>query len=222
MKISDDISFAAIPVVYGTTHHALFHVARIQQGESVLIHEAAGGFGEDAVVLALYAGAKVFTTCSSESKRDILHHHYNVPLDHILSSREPSCAPAVVAMTNGRGVDMVLKFIEVGKVDLEALSRKRNKGNLSSTTLDLCVIRKVGYVENRIKGGDDTIANRFSKQGFGEVDVAVVLGILKTLCSMLQVDDPAKSELAFLDKMIMSVADCDTARTVPTEVHDLL
>lgn len=45
--------------------------------------------------------------------------------------------------------------------------------------LDLCVIRKVGYVENRIKGGDDNIVSRFSKLGFGEVDVAVVLRLIE-------------------------------------------
>lgn len=45
--------------------------------------------------------------------------------------------------------------------------------------LDLCVIRKVGYVENRIKGGDETIVSRFSKLGFGEVDVAVVLRLIE-------------------------------------------
>lgn len=49
--------------------------------------------------------------------------------------------------------------------------------------LDLCVIRKVGYVENRIKGGDDTIASRFSKLGFGEVDVAVVLRLIENAIS---------------------------------------
>ncbi|EHK97214.1 putative Phthiocerol synthesis polyketide synthase type I PpsA [Glarea lozoyensis 74030] len=145
VKIPDDMSFehaAAVPVTYGTAYHALFHVARIQKGETVLIHAAAGGFGQAAVVLAQYAGAEVFATCSSEYKRDIIHQQYNVPLDHILSSREPSFAPAIMAMTNGQGVDIVLnslsgamlketwdcvarfgRFIEVGKVDLEAARR---------------------------------------------------------------------------------------------------
>jgi NADPH:quinone reductase-like Zn-dependent oxidoreductase len=102
VKIPDDMSFefaAAIPVAYATAYHSLFHIARLQKGESVLVHAAAGGFGQAAVVLAQYAGAEVFATCSSETKRDLLAEQYNIPLDHILSSRDASFAPAIMSLT---------------------------------------------------------------------------------------------------------------------------
>ena len=145
VKIPDDMSYewaATIPVAYATAYHSLFHIARLQKGESVLVHAAAGGFGQASVVLAQYAGAEVFATCSSETKRDLLAEQYNIPLDHILSSRDASFAPAIMALTNNKGFDVVLnslsgallkvtwdciarfgRFIEVGKIDMEAARR---------------------------------------------------------------------------------------------------
>jgi NADPH:quinone reductase-like Zn-dependent oxidoreductase len=133
VKIPDDMSFewaATIPVGYSTAYHSLFHIARLQKGESVLVHAAAGGFGQAAVVLAQWKGAEVFATCSSETKRDLLAEQYDIPLDHIM------------ALTNGKGVDVVVnslagallkatwdciarfgRFIEVGKIDMEASRR---------------------------------------------------------------------------------------------------
>lgn len=94
------------------------------------------------VVLAQYAGAEIFATCSSEAKRDLLIEQYGIPTDHILSSRDASFATSIMAITNGKGVDVVLnslsgallketwdcvarfgRFIEVGKIDLEAARR---------------------------------------------------------------------------------------------------
>lgn len=145
VKIPADMSYewaATIPVAYATAYHSLFHIARLQKGESVLIHAAAGGFGQAAVVLAQYAGAEIFATCSSEAKRDLLVTQYNIPSDHILSSRDSSFAPAIMTLTDNKGVDVVLnslsgallkvtwdcvarfgRFIEVGKIDMEAARR---------------------------------------------------------------------------------------------------
>lgn len=66
-----------------------------------------------------------------------------------------------------------------GNAYQDALSRHRNKIGLPAVTIDLCVIRKVGYVETRVDGGDDGILARFAKLGFGEVDVAAVLRLLE-------------------------------------------
>ncbi|CAI6088461.1 unnamed protein product [Clonostachys chloroleuca] len=144
-KIPDNMSFewaASIPVAYATAYHSLVHLARVQKNETVLIHAAAGGLGQAAVVLAQHAGAKVLATCSSEAKQDLLASQYGIPLDHIFSSRDPSFAPAIMELTNGKGVDVVLnslsgallkatwdcisrfgRFIEVGKIDIEASRR---------------------------------------------------------------------------------------------------
>ena len=142
VKIPDDMPFetaAAVPTAYATAYHSLVHLGRVLAGETVLIHAAAGGFGQAAIVLAQHLGARVFATCSSEAKRDVLMKDFGIPLEHILSSRDVSFAPAVMKLTGGKGVDIVLnslsgamlkatwdcvarfgRFIELGKVDMEA------------------------------------------------------------------------------------------------------
>ncbi|KAG7103603.1 Highly reducing polyketide synthase alt5 like protein [Verticillium longisporum] len=130
---------AAMPVVYTTAYYALHDLARLQAGESVLIHWGAGGVGQAAIQLAKKIGADVFVTVGSLEKRDFVHEHYGVALDHVLSSRDLSFVPGIKRLTGGRGVDVVLnstsgqtlratwdciaaygRFVEIGKVDIFA------------------------------------------------------------------------------------------------------
>lgn len=130
---------ASLPVVFATAYECLVNIARIQQGQSVLIHAAAGGVGQAAIMLAKdYLGAEVFVTCGSQEKRELLMREYDLPAERIFNSRDASFAPGVLAATNGRGVDMVLNslagpllqasfdvlapfghMVEIGKRDLE-------------------------------------------------------------------------------------------------------
>lgn len=139
-KLSDSISFthaAALPLVTTTAYYALIDLARLQKGETVLIHAAAGGVGQMAIQLAQMVGARVIATCGSPVKRELLKSAYGLQDDHILSSRDTSFAKGVMTLTEGRGVDVVLnslagellhltwgcvarfgRFIEIGKRDI--------------------------------------------------------------------------------------------------------
>ncbi|KAL8882951.1 MAG: hypothetical protein Q9198_000127 [Flavoplaca austrocitrina] len=144
-RIPDDMSFetaASIPIVYATAYYGLIHLARLQKGESVLIHSAAGGVGQAAVMLAKHLGARVFVSVGSKAKKDLVMKAYGIPEDHIFSSRRLTFAAGVKRLTDGRGVDVLLnsiageafhesfdclaklgRFIEVGKRDILAKSR---------------------------------------------------------------------------------------------------
>jgi NADPH2:quinone reductase len=63
------VEAAAFPVQYLTAYHALTTVGRAVQGETVLIHAAAGGVGTAAVQIAKLLGWRVVGTSSSEEKR---------------------------------------------------------------------------------------------------------------------------------------------------------
>ncbi|KAG9506470.1 Type I Iterative PKS, partial [Fusarium musae] len=92
-KISSGIDYAvaaAVPVVYTTAYYGLHDIARLQAGESILIHWGAGGVGQAAIQLAKAAGAEVFVTVGSIEKRDFVHEHHGIPLHHVLSSRDLS------------------------------------------------------------------------------------------------------------------------------------
>ena len=144
-RIPDDMSFetaASIPIVYATVYYGLVHLARLEAGESVFIHSAAGGVGQAAVMLAKHLGARVFVTVGSNEKKELLMKTYGIPEEHIFSSRHLSFAEGIKHLTGGRGVDVVLnslageslhqtfeclatlgRFIEIGKQDILANSR---------------------------------------------------------------------------------------------------
>jgi len=111
MPIPEGWSFAAaatVPTVFFTVYYALNELARLQPGERVLIHGAAGGVGIAAVQLARHLGAEVFATAGSDEKRLFVE---LLGADHVLDSRSLAFAEDILALTNGEGVDVVLNSL---------------------------------------------------------------------------------------------------------------
>jgi hypothetical protein len=107
LQIPENLSFeeaASLIVTYTTVYYAFFETGRLRAGESVLIHSAAGGVGQAAIVLAKHIGADIYCTVGSEKKRALLIDEYGIPEDHIFNSRDLSFAKAVMRMTENRGV----------------------------------------------------------------------------------------------------------------------
>ena len=74
IRIPAGLSFAeaaGIPVVFLTAYYGLLELARLQPGERVLIHAAAGGVGMAAVQLAQHVGAEIFATASPGKWADV-------------------------------------------------------------------------------------------------------------------------------------------------------
>ncbi|BBP04808.1 polyketide synthase [Sulfuriferula plumbiphila] len=109
--IPPGISFeaaATIPSTFFTVYYALHHLARLQPGEKVLIHGAAGGVGIAAIQLAKWIGAEIYVTAGSDEKRDFLR---LLGVDHIFDSRSLAFADEILAQTDGKGVDVVLNSL---------------------------------------------------------------------------------------------------------------
>jgi NADPH:quinone reductase-like Zn-dependent oxidoreductase len=64
----DHVHAAALPVAALTAWDALFEVANLVAGQTVLIHAAAGGVGHIAVQLAKWQGAQVIGTASARNE----------------------------------------------------------------------------------------------------------------------------------------------------------
>lgn len=133
---------AAMPLILTTAYYALVDVARLQPGETVLIHSAAGGVGQMAVQIAHIVGARVIATVGSQAKRDLLKSKFSLTDDQIFSSRDDSFVANVMRVTHGTGVDVALnslagkllhatwgciapfgRFIEIGKRDIHENSQ---------------------------------------------------------------------------------------------------
>ena len=101
------VDAGAVAEVFVTAHEALCHLARLQPGESVLIHAAAGGVGSAAVQLAHALGARVLATASGDKGQAVRGFGADVVIDH----RAEDFAAVVAQATDGKGVDVVIDFI---------------------------------------------------------------------------------------------------------------
>jgi len=99
---------ATIPSVFFTVYYALHHLARLEAGEKILIHGAAGGVGIAAIQYAQYCGAEIYATAGSAEKRDFLR---LMGVCHIYDSRALDYADEILADTDGHGVDVVLNSL---------------------------------------------------------------------------------------------------------------
>lgn len=139
-QVPDDMDLAtaaSICCVYTTAYVGLITQGRLQKGETILIHAAAGGVGQAVLQMAQWIGAEIYCTVGSNSKKQLLMDRYGVPEDRIFSSRDLTFADGIMRATNGKGVDVVVnslagealrvtwnciapfgRFIEVGKRDI--------------------------------------------------------------------------------------------------------
>jgi thioesterase domain-containing protein/acyl carrier protein len=81
---------------------------RLQPGERVLIHAAAGGVGLAAVHVCRWRACEIFATAGRPEKQDYLH---SLGVRHVMSSRTLDFAGQVMERTRGRGVDVVLNSL---------------------------------------------------------------------------------------------------------------
>ena len=100
----DYVTAAGFTVAYGTAEVALHHKARLQPGETLLVHGAAGGVGLAAVEVGKLLGATVIATASSEGKRALAARH---GADHVIDSSAAEFRAAVKELTAGRGADVI-------------------------------------------------------------------------------------------------------------------
>jgi putative PIG3 family NAD(P)H quinone oxidoreductase len=96
---------AALPEVTCTVWSNVFLLAKLQRGESFLVHGGSSGIGTMAIQLAARAGARVFTTAGTPAKLDVCR---ELGADVTINYRDEDFVERVREETGGRGVDVVL------------------------------------------------------------------------------------------------------------------
>ncbi len=99
-----DAEAAAVPVTYLTAAIALYRMAAVSAGETVLVHNAGGGLGIAATQLARLRRTTVIGTASA-AKHDALR---SFGVDHAIDYRHADVEAEVKRLTKGRGVDVIL------------------------------------------------------------------------------------------------------------------
>ncbi|WP_063770186.1 type I polyketide synthase [Streptacidiphilus melanogenes] len=152
---------AGAPIAFLTAWYALRHLARLAEGERVLIHSATGGTGLAAVAIARQLGGEVFATAGTQAKREYLH---DMGIRHVMDSRSLDFARQVRDATAGEGVDVVLnsltgrairaglealrplgRFVELGVRDIAAdspLGLGALRHNITMSAVDLIELQR--------------------------------------------------------------------------------
>ncbi|KAH6854209.1 reducing type I polyketide synthase [Chaetomium sp. MPI-CAGE-AT-0009] len=153
VRMPDDMGFAdgaSLCAVFSTAYYSMFEAARLEPGETMLVHAASGGVGQACIILAQWKGIEVYATVGTPEKRRFLTETYGIPEDRIFNSRDVSFGREVMAATKQRGVDVVInslagallheswgvlaahgRFIEIGKKDI-----------YNNMSLDMATFRK--------------------------------------------------------------------------------
>jgi NADPH2:quinone reductase len=102
------VEAAAVPETCFTVWYNVFMRARLDAGESLLVHGGSSGIGTMAIQLAKANGASVITTAGSDDKCDFCT---DLGADHAINYKTADWEQMVGQLTEGKGVDLVLDMV---------------------------------------------------------------------------------------------------------------
>ncbi|WP_232697418.1 quinone oxidoreductase family protein [Brevibacillus daliensis] len=91
-----------------TAYHTLKSAGRMQAGDTVLIHAAAGGVGSLAILAKAFKAGKVIATASTPAKLELAQ---SLGADVVINYRDPNWTQKVLEHTEGKGVDIILEMV---------------------------------------------------------------------------------------------------------------
>lgn len=111
IPVSDGVSFeqaACAPIAFGTVQHMLFDNAKLQPGESILVHAGGSGIGTAAIKMAKAIGCTVYATVGDDEKGVKAK---ELGADFVVNYREERFEGEVRRLTKRKGVDVVFEHV---------------------------------------------------------------------------------------------------------------
>jgi alcohol dehydrogenase len=140
---------ACAPIAFATVQHMLFDNARLEPGESVLVHAGGSGIGSVAIKMAKAIGCTVITTVGDGAK---VQKAKALGADHVINYRTDRFEGVVRKITAKKGVDVVFEHVGADTFNGSLLCLKRGGrlvtcGSTSgpSTTLNLMQLFQQQY-----------------------------------------------------------------------------
>jgi alcohol dehydrogenase len=99
---------ACAPVAFSTVEHMLFDNAKLQPGESILVHAAGSGIGSVAIKMAKAMNCMIITTVGSDDK---IEKAKALGADHVINYRTDRFEGRVRKITGKKGVDVVFEHV---------------------------------------------------------------------------------------------------------------
>ncbi|MGI6247348.1 MAG: zinc-binding dehydrogenase [Pseudochelatococcus sp.] len=175
VKVPDGVSFeeaACAPIAFGTVQHMLFDNAKLETGETVLVHAGGSGIGTAAVLMAKAIGCTVIATVGDDEKGEKAK---ALGADHVINYRTDRFEGVVRKLTGRKGVDVVFEHVGADTWNGSLLCLKRGGrlvtcGSTSgvSATMNLmqlfqqqyrifgsfgCTIRNIGEALDKMAAG---------------------------------------------------------------------
>jgi alcohol dehydrogenase len=140
---------ACAPIAFSTVQHMLFDNAKLEAGETVLVHAGGSGIGTAAIRMANAIGAAVITTVGDDAKAGKAK---ALGADHVINYRTERFEGVVRKLTAKKGVDVVFEHVGAETFNGSLLCLKRG-GRLvtcgatsgASTTLNLMQLFQQQY-----------------------------------------------------------------------------
>jgi alcohol dehydrogenase len=140
---------ACAPIAFSTVEHMLFDNAKLQPGESILVHAGGSGIGTVAIKMAKALGCTVITTVGDDEKAEKAK---TLGADHVINYRTDRFEGVVRKLTAKKGVDVVFEHVGAETWQGSLLSLKRGGrlvtcGSTSgpSTTMNLMQLFQQQY-----------------------------------------------------------------------------
>jgi alcohol dehydrogenase len=113
---------ACAPIAFSTVQHMLFDNARLEPGETVLVHAGGSGIGTVAIKMAKAIGCRVITTVGDDAKAEKAK---ALGADHVVNYRTERFEGAVRKLTGRKGVDVVFEHVGADTFNGSLLCLKR-------------------------------------------------------------------------------------------------
>ena len=140
---------ACAPIAFSTVEHMLFDNAKLQPGETILVHAGGSGIGTAAIKMAKALGCTVITTVGDDEKAEKAK---ALGADHVINYRTDRFEGVVRKLTAKKGVDVVFEHVGAETWQGSLLSLKRGGrlvtcGSTSgpSTTMNLMQLFQQQY-----------------------------------------------------------------------------
>jgi alcohol dehydrogenase len=111
IPVPDNVSVrdaACAPIAFSTVQHMLFDNAKLQPGETVLVHAGGSGIGTVAIMMAKAIGCTVITTVGDDSKFEGVK---KLGADHVINYRKDRFEGETRKITKKKGVDVVFEHV---------------------------------------------------------------------------------------------------------------
>ncbi|GAA3854801.1 zinc-binding dehydrogenase [[Pseudomonas] carboxydohydrogena] len=125
IPVPDNVSLrdaACAPIAFSTVQHMLFDNAKLQPGETVLVHAGGSGIGTVAIMMAKAIGCTVITTVGSDAKIEGVK---ALGADYVINYRKDRFEGETRKITKKKGVDVVFEHVGADTFNGSLLCLKR-------------------------------------------------------------------------------------------------